>query len=128
MFGISFRTKKSVSIYLFPPPSGAMRLERLIRLLKYYIIYIVTVLKWNSKVVRLHTIYVRMQPKKSIASKKRKIASTKSCSDLNFIQKSLRAHMSILLSSPTPSGTEEVERLIWLKYLYCTETSNNTCK
>ncbi len=63
--------------------------------------------------------------------KKRKIASTKSCSELNFIQKKKSANFvqkSLLCSAyvyppllPAASGTEGLERLIWLKYLYCTE-------
>ncbi len=48
-------------------------------------------------------------PKICITSKK---ASHKSCSELNFVQKSPRVHMSI---SPQ-SGARALERLIWLLY------------
>ncbi len=41
-----------------------------------------------------------------------KKAWNKSCSELNFLQRSLRAHMSV---SPQ-SGARRCERLIWLKY------------
>ncbi len=41
-----------------------------------------------------------------------KKASNKSCSELNFVQKSAQAHMSF---SPW-SGARGLERLIWLKY------------
>ncbi len=50
-----------------------------------------------------------MAPKIRIISKK---ASNKSCSELNFIQKSLQAHTSI---SPQ-GGARELERLMWLEY------------
>ncbi len=50
-----------------------------------------------------------MLPKISIILKK---VSSKSCSKLNFVQKSPRAHMSI----PPQSGARGLERLIWLLY------------
>ncbi len=52
-----------------------------------------------------------MLPKIRIVSKK---ASNKSCSELNFIQESPRAHKSI---SPW-SGARELERLAGLKYYW----------
>ncbi len=46
---------------------------------------------------------IRVSPKK---------ASNKSYSELNFVQKSLRAHVSISLQS----GARGLKGLIWLKY------------
>ncbi len=65
------------------------------------------ILYWKGKLHSISTL-----PKIRIPSKK---ASNKSCLELNFVQKSPRAHMSI---PPPPSGAMELERLIWLKYSY----------
>ncbi len=61
-----------------------------------------------------------MLQKICIASKE---ASNKSCSELNFVQKSLRAHMSIL--SPLPPPLEVgAQKNGELKTLLCRETVN----
>ncbi len=49
-------------------------------------------------------------PKIRITSKKER---NKSCSALNFVQKSPRGHLSIY---PHPYGAKRLERVIWLKY------------
>ncbi len=56
-------------------------------------------------------IYFRAQLCQKYASHQKK-ASNKSFSELNFVQKSLQAHMSIY----PQSGDRGLERLIWLKY------------
>ncbi len=79
------------------PWSGARVLERL-ACSKYY-----DVGKWQ------HSIWGSTRPKIRITRRK---GLNESCSNLNFIQKSLRAHMS---TNPR-SGARRLERLIWLKY------------
>ncbi len=58
-----------------------------------------------------------MLPKIRIKSKK---DSNKRCSKLNFVKKTLQAHMSI---SPR-SDARELERLIWLKYYFVLKWQN----
>ncbi len=99
MFGIEFCTKKSASACVYFPYSRARALERLIWL------------KYNIALAKgkIHSLQGWMLPKIHVTSEK---ASNKSCSELNFVPKSLRAHMSI---SPQ-SGARGLERLILLKY------------
>ncbi len=109
-------------IFIPPPPQwsyGARKIDMVVEIFKYYIIYIVIVLKWNVKLVKLDAIYARMQPKICIASKKRKIASTKSCLDLNFVEKKVREFCtkksaSAYVYTPLPLQVE----LRGLKYWY----------
>ncbi len=49
-----------------------------------------------------------------------KKVSNKSCSELDFVQKSPRGHMSIF----PQSGARRLERLIWLKYYFVLKRGN----
>ncbi len=96
---ILYKKVRERCVYLPPPLIGARGLERLIWL-KYNIV----LKRENTFTSGLNTL-----PKIRIASKK---ASNKSCSELNFVQKSPQAHLAIFLQS----GARGLERLIWLKY------------
>ncbi len=52
-----------------------------------------------------------------------KKCSNKSCSEFNFVQKCLQAHMST--SSPPPNGgAKKLKRLVWLKYYIILKRQN----
>ncbi len=61
---------------------------------------------------KLGSLYGSMLPITRMISKK---AKNKSCLELNFVQKSPRAHLS---TPPPRSEVRGLERLIWLKYYF----------
>ncbi len=65
-----------------------------------------------------HSIQGSTLPKIPIASKK---ASNKSCSELNLVQKSLRAHMSVSCPLEWSQGARKIGRF---EVLLCKETAN----
>ncbi len=72
---IKFLEKKSVGVYLYPPPNGAMGRQRI-------------AIYWNRKV---GSFWGWMLPKVPILLKN---ASNKNCRKLNFVQKTLYRHKS----------------------------------
>ncbi len=106
---IKLRTKKSVGAYVDLPRSGIKGFERLPSL-KYY-----NVQKWESEFTLGSTL-----PKIRIISKH---ASTKSCGELNSVQKSKYAYMFIFLWS----GAGGLQRLICFKYYIVPKWKSRFC-
>ncbi len=111
MFGIEFCSKKSASAYVYlPPPEWSYELQK-IRMFKNLIMY---------RNRNLGSLYGSTLPKIRNTWKK---AWNESCSELNFVQESQRAHMSVF--PPPQNGARGLQRLIWLKN-YCLQKQQNT--
>ncbi len=98
MLSTEFQTKKSMGTYVYLPQEWTRVLEKLIQL-KYY-----NVQKWQIT----FTLGLNAAKNNFYVEK----GSSKSCLELNFLQKSQWAHMFI----SHWSGVKELERLILLKY------------
>ncbi len=123
----------SAYIY-FPPPThpwsyGTRNIDMVVEIFKYY-----NCIKVKWQISQITNNLCLNAAKNTYCIKKRKISSTKSCSDLDFIQRKVHKFRTKKSAStyvyppplPVPSEAKGLERLIWLKYLYCTEKSNNT--